>query len=142
MSSLNNLKKAEIAEDLFIRAGLTAKDISEQLGVSEQTLTKWKKKGNWESRKQEISTSPLKIKELLLSEAHKIAGGEISTIDSDKLSKIMAAIDRLDKRISVRVVMDVFREFDNYMAEVEPKKALEFTKYHKLFLQHRINIEA
>ena len=141
MAPISNSKKKEIAEDLYIRAGLTAKEIASQIDVSEVTLCKWKKDGDWENRKHEVSLSPLKIKELLLAEAHKIANGDVSTIDSDKLSKIMASIDRLDKRVSVRVLMDVFREFDNFMAEINPKMAIEFTVYHKKFLQHRIQIE-
>lgn len=141
MTSITNSKKKEIAEDLYIRAGLTAKEISNQIDISEVTLSKWKKEGDWEKRKLEVSLSPLRIKELLLAEAHKIANGDVSKIDSDKLSKIMASIDRLDNRVSVRVIMDVFREFDNYMAEINPKMAIEFTVYHKKFLQHRIQIE-
>ena len=142
MGTITNQKKKEIAEDLYLRANITAKDISKQLEISEQTICKWKKEGRWEERKAELSLSPLRIKELLMKEANKIANGEKSDIDSDRLSKLTAAIDRLDKRISARVVMDVLRELDNWMTEVDPKKAVEFTQYHKKFLQFRISLEA
>ena len=84
----------------------------------------------------------MKIKELLLKEAEKIAKGEESTIQADKLSKIMSAIDQLDKKINVRTVMDVFKEFDLWMSEQDPATAILFTKFHKLFLQYRISIDA
>lgn len=141
MSKILNKKKYEIAEDLYIRAGLTGKEISHQLEISEVTLSKWKAKGDWENRKSELTVSPLRIKELLLKEANKIANGEKSTIDSDKLSKITASIDRLDKRISARIVFDVLKELDNWIAEIDPTKALEFVQYHKQFLIHRIKLE-
>lgn len=54
----------------------------------------------------------------------------------------MAAIDQLDKKINVRTVMDVFREFDIWMSEQEPATAIQFTRWHKLFLQYRVSLEA
>lgn len=146
MGDITNEKKREIAEDMYIRLGMTGREIAENLGVTEQTVSRWKKgrdgEKNWDARKNEAQLTPLKIKELLLEEAHKIAKGEESSIKADQLSKIMAAIDQLDKKINVRTVMDVFREFDNWMAEQEPKIAILFTRFHKLFLQYRISLEA
>ena len=146
MGDITNEKKREIAEDMYIRLGMTGREIAENLGVTEQTVSRWKKgrdgEKNWDARKNEAQLTPLKKKELLLEEAHKIAKGEESSIKADQLSKIMAAIDQLDKKINVRTVMDVFREFDNWMAEQEPKTAILFTRFHKLFLQYRISLEA
>jgi uncharacterized protein YjcR len=146
MGDITNEKKREIAEDMYIRLGMTGREIAENLGVTEQTVSRWKKgrdgEKDWDARKNEAQLTPLKIKELLLEEAHKIAKGEESNIKADQLSKIMAAIDQLDKKINVRTVMDVFREFDNWMAEQEPKTAILFTRFHKLFLQYRISLEA
>lgn len=138
MAGLNNDKKREIAEDLFIRGVMNAKAIAIHLSVSEQTLTKWKKgkpgEKSWEERKRELNLTPLKLKEKLLEEANKIANGETSFINADALSKIMSAVDKLDKKISLRVVIDVIKELDNYVSKHDPKKALEFTEWHKKFI--------
>lgn len=146
MADITNDKKREIAEDMYIRLGMNGREIAEQLNVTEQTVSRWKKgrdgEKSWDDRKTEASLTPVKIKELLLQEAYKVAKGEASTINSDQISKLMAAIDRLDKKINVRTVMDVFREFDNWMAEQEPATAIMFTRFHKLFLQYRISIES
>lgn len=146
MAEISNDKKREIAEDMYIRLGLTGREIAENLGVTEQTVSRWKKgregEPSWDERKNETQLTPLKIKELLMGEAYKVAKGETSTINSDQISKLMAAIDRLDKKINVRTVMDVFREFDNWMAEQEPAVAIQFTRFHKLFLQYRISLES
>lgn len=146
MADITNDKKREIAEDMYIRLGMNGREIAEQLNVTEQTVSRWKKgrdgEKSWDDRKTEASLTPVKIKELLLQEAYKVAKGEASTINSDQISKLMAAIDRLDKKINTRTVMDVFREFDNWMAEQEPATAILFTRFHKLFLQYRISIES
>lgn len=146
MADITNDKKREIAEDMYIRLGMNGREIAEQLNVTEQTVSRWKKgrdgEKSWDDRKTEASLTPVKIKELLLQEAYKVAKGEASTINSDQISKLMAAIDRLDKKINARTVMDVFREFDNWMAEQEPATAILFTRFHKLFLQYRISMES
>lgn len=145
MAEITNEKKREIAEDMYIRLSLNGREIAKNLGVTEPTVSKWKKgregEPSWDDRKKEAQLTPLKIKELLVGEAYKVSKGETSTINSDQISKLMAAIDRLDKKINVRTVMDVFREFDNWMADQEPATAILFTKFHKLFLQYRINLE-
>jgi len=146
MAEISNDKKREIAEDMYIRLGLTGREIAENLGITEQTVSRWKKgregEKSWDDRKTESQLTPLKIKELLLKEAEKLAKGEESNVKADQLSKIMSAIDQLDKKINVRTVMDVFREFDNWMAEQEPTMAIQFTKFHKQFLQYRISLES
>ena len=146
MAEIGNDKKREIAEDMYIRLGMTGREIADSLSVTEQTVSRWKKgrdgEKSWDDRKTESQLTPLKIKELLLKEAEKIAKGEESTIQADKLSKIMSAIDQLDKKINVRTVMDVFKEFDLCMSEQDPATAILFTKFHKLFLQYRISIDA
>lgn len=137
---LSNQKKKEIAEELYISGKMNGKELAIHLGISEQTIVNWKKgdKGqSWDDRKRDLNLTPLKLKELLLNEASKIANGEESKINADSLSKIMSAVDKLDKKISLRVVIDVLKELDNYVSKYDPKKALEFTEWHKKFIAHR-----
>lgn len=102
MAEISNEKKRGIAEDMYIRLGLTGREIAENLGVTEQTVSRWKKgregERSWDDRRTESSLTPLKIKETLLKEAEKLARGEESGVKADQLSKIMAAIDQLDKK--------------------------------------------
>lgn len=139
--NINNKAKKELAEKLFIEDGLTAKEISTMVGVSEQTLSRWRKEGNWENKRNEFLAAPHKIKEVLMKELKDIASGESSKIDADALAKVSKVIETLSSRTSIQVIFSVFKEFDNWMADQEPRLAMQFIEWHKRFLQYRINQE-
>ena len=126
---------------MYIHFGMNGRDLAELFQVTEQTISRWKKEGEWDKRKDEISVTPGRIKEVLIREANKIAKGEKSEIDADKLSKIMASIEKLDKSVNIRVITDVLKRRDNWLAEIDPQRAIEDTKFNKMFLQHCISLE-
>ncbi|GHV13611.1 hypothetical protein FACS1894169_00990 [Bacteroidia bacterium] len=139
-SELDRLR--EIAEESFIILGKTGREIAELHDISEQTVSNWRKAGNWDDRKRDMQLTPVKLKETLMREANNIAEGNEPKIKADSLSKIMAAITALEKSVNPRTVMSVFQMFDNFMADTNPAKAVEFTEYHKMFLQHLIALES
>ena len=142
MSDISNKKKREIAERMFIDQGATGKAIAEQLEVSEQTVSRWKKDHNWDDRRRQTLTAPHKIKEILLQELENVAKGEKAKIDADALAKINKVIDTLTDKVSVQVVITVFKEFDNWMADQEPDVAISFLEWHKQFILHKATQES
>lgn len=144
-------KKAElerirgIAEDLYINKGYDLTKISEEWDISPQTLSKWKKgkpgEKPWNERKAFNELTPVKLREVLLEEALNIAQGKDASFNADALAKIISAVDRIDKSVNIRVVISVFMEFDKWMVDADPVQANEFTKFHKLFIQHFISSE-
>lgn len=144
-NTLTNQAKKVMAERMFVEDGMTAKAISEQLDVSEQTLSKWRKgkegEKAWDDKRAQMLASPHKIKEILIKELMLVAGGEKSSVDADALAKINKVIETLSDTISVQIVFSVFKEFDNWMADQDPKTAVLFTAYHKQFILFKINQE-
>jgi transposase-like protein len=142
---LTNQAKKVFAERMFVEDGMTAKAISEQLDVSEQTLSKWRRgadgQKSWDDKRGEMLASPHRIREILIKELLLVAGGEKSAVDADALAKINKVIETLSDKISVQIVFSVFKEFDNWMAEQDPKTAVLFTEYHKQFILYKINLE-
>lgn len=130
-----------IAESMFIEQGMNAKAISELIEVSEKTISNWRKKGNWDARRDEALAAPHKIREILLRELKTLAEGGDSTVDADALSKISKVMDSMSDRISPQATISVFKEFDTWMIEQDPALALKFTEYHRLFILHKINID-
>jgi len=76
-----------------------------------------------------------------MEELKNIASGLESKIDADALAKVSKVIETLSSRTSVQVIFSVFKEFDNWMADQEPRLAIQFIEWHKRFLQYRINQE-
>ena len=142
---LTNQAKKVMAERMFVEDGMTAKAIAEQLDVSEQTLSKWRKgkegEKSWDDKRAQMLASPHKIKEILFKELMLVAGGEKSAVDADALAKINKVIETLSESTSVQIVFSVFKEFDNWMADQDPKTAVLFTEYHKQFILFKINQE-
>ena len=142
---LTNQAKKVMAERMFVEDGMTAKAIAEQLDVSEQTLSKWRKgkegEKSWDDKRAQMLASPHKIKEILFKELMLVVGGEKSAVDADALAKINKVIETLSDSTSVQIVFSVFKEFDNWMADQDPKTAVLFTEYHKQFILFKINQE-
>lgn len=143
--SLSRDKKRSIAERLFINEGMTAKAIAEELDVTEKTLSSWRKgrpgEKDWDTRRAEVLSAPHRIKEILLKELEAVANGEAPKIKTDALAKISKVMEALSGKSSVQVVITVFKEFDNWMAEQDPEMAIKFTEWHKQFLHYKASIE-
>ncbi len=144
MARLSNNKKRELAERMFINDGMSGKAIAESLNVAENTVSRWRndEKPSWDDRRARVLAAPHKIKEILLKELNSIASGEKPKINADALSKVARVIDTISGKVSVQLVVSVFMEFDNWMAEQEPETAIAFTKWHKQFILHKASIES
>ncbi len=141
MAGLSNKKKKELAERMFIEDGLTGKAIAQEIDVAEATITRWRNAGNWDERRNQALAAPHKIKEVLLAELQRVAGGKKSTIDADALAKISKVIDSVSGKVSVQVVITVLKEFDNWMSIQDPELAIKFLEWHKLFILHKAEQE-
>lgn len=145
MANLTNDKLRGFAERMFIEDGMTAKAIAEILDKPEQTIGRWRKgrKGekDWDIRRAEVLSAPHKIKEILTKELKSIAEGNKAAIDADALSKVGKVLVGITGKVSAQVVLSVFKEFDNWMAEQDPETAILFLDFHKQFLIYKASIE-
>lgn len=130
------------AETMFTEHGSTCTEISETLGITEATLSKWRNQMRWDTMREEILSSPDKIRKILREELQWIAQGKKSRVDTDALSKVSKTLQYFDGKVALSVVIAVLKELDNYMAEIDPAKAVEFTEYHKIFIGHRAKLDS
>ena len=138
------------AEMLYCEKDISPQAVSEELGRDIKTIYAWRDKYKWDMTKELFHTSPNVLKKILLNEAMRIAKGEKRVdaggveqkpIDADSLSKIMKAYDYMKSKLSPEVIRDVLMKRDVWMTGIDPKRAVEDTKFNKMFLQEIIGDE-
>lgn len=119
----------------------TLKEVAEHFKVTEKTVGIWARQDDWEAQRLDFHASPTVIKQRLQQEALNLTEGGKPKFNADAVNKIMAAIDRLEKRADPIVVHKILKDLDNFISEIDPTFAKECTAFHKQFLQHRISLE-
>lgn len=142
---VNNEPLRAIAERMFVEDGLTAKAIAEAVGVTEQTIGRWRKgiQGDvsWDDKRKRFLSAPNNIKKVLMTELSDLAEGKESKLDVKAITEVRKAMEFLSDSISAHVVMAVLKEFDSWMAGQDPEIAISFLEWHKLFLLHKVQQE-
>lgn len=146
-------KKKDLARTLYL-SGLEQIEIADKVGVSRVTISKWCNADGWkETRAAKTITRPELIKKMLQTTNDLLdrvkASGDMKLIDSlgDKLSKLMAAIDKLDKsQANVIDAIEVFMAFSRWLefraksdSDVTPELIKAVNKYQDMFLMESMN---
>ena len=137
-------QKYEYAYLLYMQK-VPQKEIAERVGVSQQTLVKWKDGGGWElkrvarsvSRDQIINKTLIKINEILDSE---------EGFNADEFSKAVNQLSKLKQGCTMDDVADILTRFGDWIIEQSASDraiTTEFvqllTKYQDKYLLMRIN---
>lgn len=131
------------AMDWFVEnIDATQKAVAELFGVTEKTIGTWANRDDWEGRRMDYHTSPVKIKQFLQKELLSVVQGNAPTLPADGIAKLMAALDRCEKKADPIVVHKILKDLDNFISEADPALAVACVHFHKQFLIHRINLEA
>jgi uncharacterized protein YjcR len=138
-------RKKDYAKLLYTVQGVTVgKELAERAGVSEQTITKWKKEEHWEKlRASVIITKEEQIRRFYaqvteLNDAiEKRKEGEryASASEADTLVKITKAIKELETETNVAQAMEVLKEFIIHIRMEDFAKAQEITQLADEFIK-------
>lgn len=137
------MTKAEIenrktlARSLFL-SGMEQMEIADKVGVSRVTISKWCVADGWkEARAAKAITRPELVNKLLITIDRLIE--QVNASDdpamaaglADKLSKLSAVIEKLDKKANVIDAIEVFMAFSRwleYRAATDPEVTPELIK--------------
>ena len=145
-------RKKNLARTLYM-AGKEQTEIAEQIEVSRVTVSNWATKGGWkEQRAAKTVTRPEIVNKLLLSidalvsQVNESADPEKMAGLSDKLAKLAAVIEKLDKKANVVDAIEVFMAFSKWMqfrAQTDPNITPEllrtFNYYQDLFISDKMS---
>ena len=139
-------KKKSLARSLFL-SGMEQTEIAEKVDVSRVTISKWCTADGWkEARAAKNVTRPELVNKLLLTIDTLITQVNESNDPAlvaglgDKLAKLSAVIEKLDKKANVVDVIEVFMAFSKwieYRSTIDPDVTPELTrainKYQELY---------
>lgn len=147
-------KKKSLARSLFL-SGMEQTEIAEKVDVSRVTISKWCTADGWkEARAAKNVTRPELVNKLLLTIDTLIT--QVNESDDpalvaglgDKLAKLSAVIEKLDKKANVVDVIEVFMAFSKWIEyrsiidpEVTPELVRAINKYQDLYITEQMGIK-
>lgn len=133
---LTNTQKREYAETLFLRTDLTQKEIASKAGVSEQTITAWKEKYQWDAKRQSLLVTKSEIirryYNILDRLSRKIEADEKlgDAKEADKSIKYAAAIKALEIETNTGTMIETgmafIQDVQSYDVEFAKQIAIAF----------------
>lgn len=130
-------KKKSLARTLYL-SGMDMTEIAEKLEVSRVSLSRWAKDGGWkETRAARQITRPELVNKLLLAIDRLLdqVNGSEDPSDlaglGDKLAKMSAVIEKLDKKVTIIDTVEVFMAFSKWLefrSQTDPELTPELIK--------------
>ena len=144
-------KKKSIGKSLYL-SGMEQTEIADQLGVSRVTVSKWCTTEGWkEARAAKNISRPELVNKLLLTidglieNVNKSDDPTVIGSLADKLSKLSATIEKLDKKANVIDAIEVFMAFNRWIQDqasfdpdITPELVKAINKYQNKFLMERM----
>lgn len=152
MSTKKELEQKKELARLYFMQGESQKNISNKIGISETTISRWAKADSWESRRGALNVTRPEIvnKNLILISRllDKLNTEDIELKDIgkivDQISKLAAAIERIDKKANVVDAIEVFSALNMWMekrmqwdSEITPELLRVFNHYQDLFISEQ-----
>ncbi len=144
-------KKKSLARSLYL-SGMEQNEIAEKVDTSRVTISRWVNTEGWkEARAAKNISRPELVNKLLLTidglidSVNKSGDPTLIGALADKLSKLSATIEKLDKKANVIDAIEVFMAFNrwiqdqaSYDPEITPELIKAINKYQNKFLMERM----
>ena len=151
MTRKDTEQKKSLGRALYL-SGMEQTEIADKLGVSRVTISKWCTAEGWkEARAAKNISRPELVNKLLLTidamieNVNKSKDPTLIGALADKLSKLSATIEKLDKKANVIAAIEVFMAFNRWIQdqasfdpEITPELIKAINKYQNKFLMERM----
>jgi putative ATPase subunit of terminase (gpP-like) len=139
---MNREQKRETAKGLFVKSDMTQKEIAVLLGVSEKTVSEWRKKYDWDSARQIQSIT----RKSLLEDAYRqldainqkvtANGGIPDKALSDAKAECLREIEKFSDT-PTHIYIDVFEDFCAWLSKYSPKELRRFSELSLRFVENK-----
>lgn len=144
---LTNKQKKEWAKLIYLSENLLQKDIATKVGVTEKTIGGWIKDENWEALKssviitkeQELRRIYMQINELNNHIFSREEGTRFANSkEADTLNKLAATARSLETDTSVAEIIEVAKNFIQFVRREDNEKAKDITKLFDEFIKTKL----
>lgn len=151
MNKAETEKRKALARALYL-SGMEQQEIADKVEVSRVTISKWATAGGWkEARAAKSITRPELVNKLLLTIDTLIT--QVNASDDptliaglgDKLAKLSAVIEKLDRKANVVDAIEVFMAFSKWIEyrssidpELTPALIRAINKYQDLYITEQM----
>lgn len=154
MTKADTEKKKSLARSLYL-AGMEQAEIADKVDVSRVTISKWVNTEGWkEARAAKNVTRPELVNKLLqtidtlITQVNDTKDPNLAAGLGDKLAKLSAVIEKLDKKANVVDAIEVFMAFSKwleYRATIDPTVTPELirtiNKFQDMYLTEQMGIK-
>ncbi len=148
MTVLTIQQKKDYAKTLYLTdLTISQKEVAKRAGVSEKTISNWVNKEGWEN----LRTSLLTTRQTQLSHLYnqlralneniaqrEETGRYASPKEADTLSKLTTSIAKLEQDLSISDIVNVFKQFLDWLRPVDLEKAKEMSAMLDAFIKDTI----
>jgi len=118
------------AEDLYVRKGRTLQEIAQLLGLSVQTLSRWKIRHHWAEKRREYQVSTpgtiALLEDVLAEKVQELRGlpaDEVNSKRIDAITKLVSSIQKLRREDDLRTqTVHVMSEFSRFVRQKKLKE--------------------
>lgn len=143
--------KKSLARTLFL-SGMEQTDIADKIGVNKNTVSKWCVAECWKEQRAaaqvtrpELVNKLLTTIDIMLTQIQESNNTELIASVPDKLAKLAAVIQKLDKKANTVDAIEVFMAFSRWLEfrsttdpEVTPELIKAFNKYQDKYIMYKL----
>ena len=146
-STLKNAQKKSIAKELFLHGDYTFEEIAAKVDTVRQTVARWAREDGWADLKASMTVGKEKTLKNLYAQVQSIneailqreEGERIATTkEADILSKLSAAINKLERETGVSELVSAGMNFLSWLRARDPEKAITFTDLWDAFIKEKV----
>lgn len=152
MTKQETEQKKELAR-LYYMNGESQKSIAQKTGVSEVTIGRWVEKEGWKMKRASLNVTRPEIvnKNLMLISKllDKLNSEDVDMRDIgkiiDQISKLAAAIERIDKKANVIDAIEVFTSLNKWLEQrmewdkqITPELLQTINRYQDLYINEQV----
>lgn len=140
-------EKRRHAGHLFVHGGLDGREISEILGVSEKSISRWRNEDGWEDQRTALlTTKPQELRRMYaqLKELNDLIEGREpgkrypNSKEADTQTKLATAIKRLEEEAGLAATIDVFIAFTEWLRKRDLAKAQQWSDVQDQYIKHLV----